>query len=142
MRDEMLNNIPWHIKIRGYLPSWMPYSLNLYLPKTRAEYDEVMDKTLTEPTSKKELMGMTYMYHADALHWPEIDYKNLKSPYLVVAGDKDMLIKSSDAFVHKAKHAGANITYLRVAGMDHYVRKHQNILDQSFKWLKKIIVSH
>ena len=139
MRDEMLNSIPWHIKIRSYLPSWMPYSVNLHLPKTRIEYDEVMDKTLTNPTPEKELMGMTYMYHADALNWPEIDYKELKSPYLVVAGDKDTLIESSDEFVRKAKQAGANITYLRVDGMDHYVRKRQDILDQSFEWLKKLV---
>lgn len=61
MRDEILNSIPWYIKIRDYLPSWMPYSVNLYPPRTRAEYDEIMDKTLTNPTSEKELVGMTYM---------------------------------------------------------------------------------
>ena len=79
---------------------------------------------------------MTYMYHADALNWPDIDYKELKSPYLVVARDKDTLIESSDEFVRKAKQAGANITYLRVAGMGNYVRKRQDILDQSFEWLE------
>lgn len=139
MRDEMLNNMPWYIKLRSYLPTWMPYSINLNLPKTRAEYDEAMDKILTDPTSEKELMGMTYMYHADALNWPKIDYKDLKSPYLVVAGDQDTIIESSDEFVRKAKQAGANITYIRVAGMDHYVRKRQDILDKSFEWLKPFI---
>ena len=82
---------------------------------------------------------MTYIYHADALNWPKIDYKDLKSPYLVVAGDQDTIIESSDEFVRKAKQAGANITYIRVAGMDHYVRKRQDILDKSFEWLKPFI---
>ena len=140
MRDEMLSSVPWYIKMRSYLPNWMPYSVNLYLPKTRVEYDAVMDKTLTNLTSEKELIGMTYMYHADALNWPETDYKNLKSPYLVVAGDKDTLIRSSDEFVRKAEQTGVNITYLRVHGMDHYVRKRQDILDKSFEWLKKVIL--
>lgn len=79
------------------------------------------------------------MYHADALNWPKADYKQIKSPYLVVAGAKDTLIKSSDTFVEKAKQAGVNITYLRVSDMDHYVRKNQDILDQSFEWLRQLI---
>jgi hypothetical protein len=62
-----------------------------------------MDKTLTDPTPEKEFMGMTYMDHADALNWPDIDYKELKSPYLGVSGAKDTFIQSSDDFVRKAK---------------------------------------
>ncbi len=140
MRDELLNSIPWHIKIKSYLPSWMPYSVNVSLgPKTRTEYDDVMDKTLTDPTPEKEFMGMTYMDHVDALNWPDIDYKGLKCPYLVVSGAKDTFIQSTDDFVRKAKQAGVAITYLRVPDMDHYVLKRQDIVDQSFEWLKKIV---
>lgn len=57
----------------------------------------------------------------------------------MVSGDKDTFIESSDEFVRKAKQAGVNITYFRVSGMDHCVRKHQAILDQSFEWLKKFV---
>ena len=139
MRDEMLNNVPWHIKVRGHLPSWVPYSVNLHLPKTKPEYNQVMDKTLADPTSEEEFMGMTYMYHADALNWPEVNYKKIRSPYLVVTGDQDTLIQSSDEFVKKAKAGGAQVTYVRVTGMGHYVRKRQDILDQSFEWLRNVI---
>ena len=139
MRDEMLSGVPWHIKIRSYLPSWAPYFVNLYLPKTRLEYDEVMNQTLANPTSEKELMGMTYMYHADSLNWPKVHYEAIRSPYLVVAGENDTIIKSCDEFVEKAKQAGVKITYLRVSGMDHYVRKRQDVLDQSFQWLQKLL---
>lgn len=138
IHDEM-SSVPWYIKIRYKLPSWAPYSINLYLPETRAEYDEVMDQTLANPTPEKELMGMTYMYHADSLNWPKIEYEKIKTPYLVVAGEKDTLIKSSDEFVEKAKQAGVEITYLRVPDMDHYVRKRQDILDKSFDWLANLI---
>lgn len=137
MRNEMVSSLPWYIKLRSYLPRWFPYSISLYLPKTRMEYDAVMDKTLEDPSPDKELMGMTYMYHADSLNWPRVYYEGINSPYLAVAGVKDTLIKSSDAFVEKAKKAGANITYFRIPDMDHYVRKRPDILHESFRWLKE-----
>ena len=80
---------------------------------------------------------MTYLYHADAQKFPEYDYHKIKTPFLVVSGTADSLIKSSDAFVEKATKAGANITYQRVDGMDHYVRKNQKAVEQTFAWLKE-----
>lgn len=139
MRVKMLSSIPMHIRIRSYLPSWMPYSVDLHLPKTRSEYDEVMNQTLADPTPEKQLMGMTYMYHADSLNWPKINYEDIKSPYLVVAGGKDSLVKSIDELVDKSRQAGVKITYLRVPDMDHYVRKRQDVLEKSFDWLKKLV---
>jgi dipeptidyl aminopeptidase/acylaminoacyl peptidase len=56
---------------------------------------------------------------------------------LVVAGTKDSIIDSSDAFVCKAKEAGAPVTYMRILDMDHYVRKKEDVIKESFDWLKK-----
>lgn len=85
----------------------------------------------------KYFLGMTYKYHADALCYPEFEYSKIKNPFLVVAGAQDSSIISSDRFVQQAQAAGANITYLRVADMDHYVRKRPDIIAQSFEWLKQ-----
>lgn len=56
---------------------------------------------------------------------------------LVVAGTKDSIIDSADAFVKKAKKAGAPVTYMRISDMDHYVRKKEDIIKDSFTWLKE-----
>ena len=135
--EGMKRDIPWYIKWRMFIPKWFPFSIDLYLPKTREEYDAAMDKTLANPSYHKELMGMTYAYHADALTCRGHDYSQIRTPFLVVAGAKDTIIQSSDAFVEKAKRAGAPITYLRISDMDHYVRKRPEVVQQSFDWLKK-----
>lgn len=80
--------------------------------------------------------GMTYLYHADAFEKPSIDYAKIKIPFLVVAGAEDSIIESCDQFVQKALDAGAPITYFRVDGMDHYIRKRPDVIDKSFEWLK------
>ncbi|MGB1230518.1 MAG: alpha/beta hydrolase family protein [Holosporaceae bacterium] len=139
MRDQMLASVPWPIRLRSYLPSWVPYSVNLHLPETRPEYDQIMDQTMAAPTPTKEFVGMTYMYHADALSWPITDYTQIKSPYLAVAGARDFLIDSSDSFVKRARRAGVPITYLRVKDMDHYVRKRPDIIKKSLEWLEKFL---
>ncbi len=106
---------------------------------SRKQFDARMDATLHNPTSNKYFLGMTYKYHADALLYPDTDYKKIRTPFLVVSGVKDTFIQSSDAFVYKAKNAGVNITYIRVEDMDHYVRKRPDIIAKSFKWLGKRI---
>lgn len=73
--------------------------------------------------------------------YPKIGYEKIHTekihtPFLVVSGTEDTIIQSSDAFVEKARNSGANVTYLRVEGMDHYVRKRPDIIDQSFEWLR------
>ena len=119
------------------IPKWLPFSMDLYLPKTPKEYDQAMDQTLKKSNRDKELMGMTYKYHADALTYPVPDYKRMRTPFLVVAGAQDTIIHSSDAFIDKAKKAGAYVTYLRVLDMDHYIRKRRDIIAQSFEWLEQ-----
>lgn len=136
----MIQNTPWYIKLRAQLPSWMPYSLDLYFPKSRKNHDNAMDETIKNPSADLKLAGMTYRYHADALNtYPKPAYGKMKRPYLVVAGTKDSIIDSSDAFVQKAKGMGAPITYMRISDMDHYVRKKEDVIKDSFGWLKKQI---
>ena len=106
---------------------------------TRPEFDALMDETGVNPTTRKKFMGMTYRYHADALTYPSIDFKELRTPLLVVAGAEDSIIQSCDAFVAEAQNAGATITYLRVDDMDHYIRQRPDIIKQSFDWLQKIL---
>ena len=103
--------------------------------KSRQEYDALLDQTLIRPDVDQELLGMTYKYHADALTYPPPNYQKIKTPFLVVAGAKDSIIQSTDAFVEKAKSAQAKITYLRVPDMDHYIRKRPDIIEQSLQWL-------
>lgn len=103
---------------------------NQVFPRDR--FDAIMDGTLQDPNVEREFLGMTYRYHADAQTFPPINYAALRTPYLVVAGTLDSLIQSSDAFVEKS-HA----TYLRVEGMDHYVRKRPDVVAQSFQWLQE-----
>lgn len=136
--QDMTQNTPWYVKLRTKLPSWMPYSLDLYSPKSRKDHDNAMDETIKNPTANLKLAGMTYKYHHDALKiYPKPGYEKIKTPYLVVAGVRDSIIDSSDSFVRKAKKMGAPITYMRISGMDHYVRKREDVINDSFAWLKK-----
>jgi dipeptidyl aminopeptidase/acylaminoacyl peptidase len=80
--------------------------------------------------------GMTWLYHADAFQKPPTDYNKIRSPFLVVEGTEDSTLASSDLFVQKAQEAGAKITYFRIEGMDHYIRKRPDVIDASFDWLK------
>jgi len=135
--QNLERTIPWYFKLRMTLPSWMPFSVDLYIPHSRKEYDQAINETIQNPISTKELFGMPYKYHADALKdYPAHDYSKLKTPFLVVAGDQDTIIQSCDAFVKKAKNAGAPITYMRIEGMDHYIRHRPDVIDQSFAWLR------
>lgn len=140
-RDELWSflcalkkNAPWSFKLRIHLPRWFPGAIDF--PKTRAEYDHIMNETLQNPDPHIDFLGMTYQYHADALRYPAHDYQKLKTPFLVVAGAQDSIIQSCDSFVQKAVDAGANITYLRIDDMDHYVRRRPEVVEQSFAWLK------
>ena len=141
--QDMIKNTPWYIKLRAQLPSWMPYSLDLYFPKSRKDHDSTMDTTVKNPSAHLKLAGMTYKYHADVLNtYPKPEYGKMKTPYLVVAGTKDSIIDSSDVFIRKAKETGAPITYMRISDMDHYVRKKEDVIKDSFAWLKKQLESY
>lgn len=135
---DIFQNIPWHVALRAHLPSWMPYSLDLCLPQSRKEYDQAMNEAIKNPTTELKIAGMTYKYHYDALiFYPKPAYEKMKTPYLVVAGAKDTIIESSDAFVRQAKDASVPITYMRISNMDHYVRKREDVIKESFEWLKQ-----
>lgn len=137
--DEIMLSIPWHIRIRSKLPTWVPYSVILQIPKSKEECVNFLNETLKNPTAEKKFMGMTYMYHADVLNWPKTKYEKIKTPYLVVSGAKDTAVKFSDEFVEKAKKASINIDYMRVEDMDHYIRKRPDILEKSFDWIREIL---
>jgi len=105
---------------------------------TREGYDAHMDYILKTPTTEK-FLNMTHKWVADALTYPRPEYRNMSTPFLVVTGALDSLLPSSDAFVENAQKAGAPVTYLRVADMDHFVRHRPDIIQQSFDWLKQHI---
>ncbi|MGC2310119.1 MAG: alpha/beta hydrolase [Candidatus Babeliaceae bacterium] len=136
---DMRKRGPWYLKLWDLMPRWLPFSLDV--PKTRNQYDICMNQILANPDVDQEFMGMTYLYHADALQYPAHDYAKIKTPFLSVIGSEDPMIESGDAFAQKAKAVGVKITYLRVDGMDHYIRRRPDIIEQSFEWLKQILNS-
>lgn len=119
------------------LPKWMPFSFGI--PHSRQEFDALVQEIIANPSSELWMAGLTYLYHADAFLKPPIDYAQLKTPLLVVAGTEDSILDSCDRFVQKAEQAGAPITYFRVEGMDHYIRKRPDVIEQSFQWLQQQI---
>jgi len=131
--DHWKRNSFW-IRLYDAVPRWVPFSLDI--PSTRLEFDALVQEIIANPTPDLRMGGMTYLYHADAFQTPPIDYSKIKTPFLVVAGAEDSIIDSCDQFVQKGMDAGAPITYFRVDGMDHYVRKRPDIIDKSFEWLK------
>ena len=112
-------------------------SLNTPFPETREEFDVLVETIKAHPTADQRMCGMTYRYLADAFQWSFVDYDKIQAPFLVVTGTEDSIIASSDLFVQKARDAGAPITYFRIDGMDHYVRKRPDVIDQSFEWLEQ-----
>jgi pimeloyl-ACP methyl ester carboxylesterase len=137
--QDMRKNGPWYIKLWDFMPRWMPCAPDV--PRSRQEFDARMQQTLAHPCPTQEFLGMTHLYHADALTYPMPAYEKIKTPFLVVAGSQDSIIDSCDDFVRKAQEARVPITYTRVPGMDHYIRKRPEIMVQSFDWLGNIIAS-
>ncbi|HEV2601385.1 MAG TPA: hypothetical protein VGT41_03740 [Candidatus Babeliales bacterium] len=139
---EMKKQLPWWlkswVKLCSLAPCWMhryiPYMMEL--PRCRKEYDARMDQALEDPVVDKEFLGMSHMYHADALEYSLCNYTKLVTPFLVVVGTKDTILQSCDQFVMEATKAGCPITYFRVDGMDHWIRKRPDIIAASFQWLQ------
>lgn len=125
------------IRLYDSIPRWMPFSPDI--PSTRPEFDALVQEIIANPSPDLWMGGMTYLYHADAFQKPPVDYSMIRIPFLVVAGAEDSIIESCDQFVQKSLDAGAPITYFRVDGMDHYIRKRPDIIDQSFDWLQQRI---
>lgn len=139
--EHMKKTLPWHIKwplrLRMMLPRWAPFAIDF--PKNKSEYNKRMDSILLEPSCDAYFLNMTHKYHADAMLYPKPSYEKIKTPYLVVSGSQDSIIEESDTFVQKAREAGVNITYMRVADMDHYIRRRPDIISQSFAWIEEQI---
>ncbi len=108
------------------------------ITSTREEYDALVEKIKKNPSPTDWFAGMTYFYLADAFNQAPIQYDQIHTPFLVVQGTEDSIIQSCDEFVRKAQKAGAPVEYMRIEGMDHYIRKRPDIIDQSFEWLEKI----
>ncbi|HAB99601.1 MAG TPA: hypothetical protein DCE71_07260 [Parachlamydiales bacterium] len=125
------------MRLYDAVPRWLPFSSDL--PPTRQEYDTLVQEIIANPNPDLRFGGMTYLYHADAFQKSPIDYSKIRAPFLVVEGTEDSTIDSCDQFVQKALAAGAPITYFRIQGMDHWLRKRPDIIDQSFKWLEEIL---
>ncbi len=122
------------MRLYDAIPRWIPFSSDI--PKTRQEYDILVQHIIENPSSEESMGGMTYLYHADAFQKSSIDYSKIKTPFLIVKGTEESDILSCDQFFQKAREAEAPITYFRIDGMDHYIRKRPDVIDQSFEWLK------
>ncbi len=109
------------------------------IPSSKEEYDALVEQIKSNPSTTEWFAGMTYFYLADAFKQAPTKYNQIRSPFLVVQGTEDPNIESCDEFVRKAKEADAPIEYIRIKGMDHYIRKRPDIIDQSFEWLKNQI---
>jgi pimeloyl-ACP methyl ester carboxylesterase len=110
-------------------------------PVNKTDYYKIVDRIKKNPTPKKWLGGMTYLYHADAFQQKPPAYSRIKSPFLVIIGSQDPLFPSTEDFVKKGTKNKMNLTYLKIQGMDHYIRKHPDVIAQSFAWLKGIFDS-
>ncbi|MCH9633288.1 MAG: hypothetical protein S4CHLAM7_00110 [Chlamydiae bacterium] len=106
---------------------------------TRDEFDSLIKLIAKNPSSEQWMGGMSYLYHSDPLQQPATDYGKIKSAFLIVNGTKDSTIESCDQFVQKALAANAPITYFRIDGMEHYVRKKPDVIQDAFSWLAEQI---
>jgi len=109
------------------------------LLSSKERYLEQLKLMKNSPITLQSFLGMSYLYHADALSYPAPNYSKFTAPYLVVSGVKDPLIGSYDCFVKKAKEAGVPVTYFRIEDMDHYVRKRPDVIKRSFDWLRDVM---
>jgi alpha-beta hydrolase superfamily lysophospholipase len=114
----------------------LPSEILNSIPSSKEEYNALVEQIKLNPSRTEWFAGMTYFYLADAFQQAPTKYDQIRSPFLIVQGTEDSTIESCDEFVRKAKEAGAPIEYIRVEGMDHYIRKRPDIIDQSFEWLK------
>lgn len=133
---DLRKNMPWRYKFLDMLPSWI---FNSGIPKKYELYRKAMQETLDNPTADQTFLDMTYKYHADALTYPKINYEQLRTPFLSVIGSRDPMIVSADLFAQKAFAAGVPITYMRIEGMNHSIRKRLDVVAQTFEWLKKLL---
>lgn len=117
------------------LSQWIP--LVSSRPATRNVFDDLLAQMMKNPAWNKEFMGMSYQYHVDACSYPLPRYEKLAVPFLSAAGGLDPAIGSFDEFVKKAQEAKCPITYVRVDGHDHYVRRCPEIVSKTFEWLKQ-----
>jgi len=111
-------------------------------PKTREQYNKVVEEVKKNPTHEKWWIGQTHKYMADAF-LSKVDWDafyNLKIPMLVVMGSLDPAIDSCDEFISKAMSCGMPITCWRLNDVDHAIgNKRPKIFAESVEWLMKAI---
>lgn len=117
-----------------YYPHCLPFGSDW--PKTKSEFDNRVKDIIKNPSTDLWMGSFTYLYYSDASAFPKNNFSKLIKPYLVVSGDLDFNINSSDIFVDQAKESGIPITYFRVEGMKHYFLNRPDIIEKSFHWLK------
>lgn len=141
--QDLLPTAPWHLRtgIRGLelinmLPEKIIPSSSFLLSDEKKFCSFMENDILNNPTTDKDFLGMSYKYHADAIKFEEPNFEVFQNvPLLVVAGSKENL-NSCDAFVKMAENYKAKITYKKIEGMDHYIRRRPDAIQECFEWLK------
>lgn len=113
-----------------------------YIPRTRFMFNAFLKEMKEDPSPKKQWGGnLTYLYHADALQQPGIDYEKIQFPYLVLTQGWDFRFSQSEAFVKAAREAGVDVTFIcdkntteRVEG-----KGELNLIEESFFWLFDVL---
>lgn len=110
------------------------------LPKTREQYDKIVEEIIKNPTHEKWWLGQTYKYMSDAF-LSKVDWDvfySLKIPMLIVMGSLDPAIDSCDEFVARGTERDMLITYWRMDDMGHNIgKKRPETFAESIAWLMK-----
>lgn len=109
---------------------------------TKDVFESRIDYALMNPSPESYFFNMTNMYVADGVNFPTPNYQKLHGDILVVTGAKDTIIDSSDTFVKNANINHLSIEYWRVESMDHSIRNHPDLIDNSFVWLSNRLNSN
>jgi dienelactone hydrolase len=102
---------------------------------SKAKFETRLAKIMANPSAESYFFNMSNKYIADGVKFPSPNYQQLHGAILVVTGVKDTIINSSDIFCHNAQQQGLDINYWRIESMDHSIRKHPQLIDNSFAWL-------
>lgn len=119
------------------IPLKMPVA-DCYDVSNKDKFESRINLILNNQSSESYFFNMTNMYVADGVTFSRPDYTKLANHnVLVVTGVKDTIITSSDDFYKKAKQNHVKIDYWRIDGMDHKIRNHPDLINNTFIWLKQ-----
>ncbi len=110
-----------------------------YLPWYRSTYTEFIENLI--PSPNRFWWKLSYLYHADALSHPPVDYAKITFPYLVLIQDWNYLFSQTKAFVKAAREAGADIEVICDENVTGWVegKGTLNLFDEAFLWIKDLI---